>query len=514
LALEQLAAIQDNPFQAAAVRLRELMYGDHPYGRPLQGTAASLPGLDRAAVLARHAAALGIPADGPALAALVAPHLGEPAAAEPAPATAARPAPAVTARAARAAAPAPFRVHAVAPGVDVWLRRDPSVPVVCMSLVVPGGATGETADHAGLTALAQQVQVKGAGGRDAATLHAALEGGGAVVSPLSLRDYGGLSFSALADRLEPALDLLALVVQQPDFPAHEIDQERRLALEQLAAIQDNPFQAAAVRLRELMYGDHPYGRPLQGTAASLPGLDRAAVLARHAAAWTAGAVQVVASGDLDEDRFLARIGDLLAGLPAGAPAAAPALAPARAPDGVVHERIVRRQNQAVLLVGWPGPRDADDRRVPLMLLREVLNGQSGRLFEALRNRCSLCYNTGLASTSGFGQGMLLGYVLTAPDTAQQAGELLVQQIGALRDEPVPAAEFARARTQLLGSLLIGTQGNAARTARAARARAYGRPTDDLEQVVAAIASCTPTQVQEAAAALVMPEARFEVLLGP
>ncbi len=165
-------------------------------------------------------------------------------------------------------------------------------------------------------------------------------------------------------------------------------------------------------------------------------------------------------------------------------------------------------------MGWPGPRDADERRVPLMLLREVLNGQSGRLFEALRNRRSLCYNTGVLSTAGFGQGMLLGYVLTAPDTADEARVQLVQEIGALRDAVVPGDEFERARSQLLGTMLIGTQGNAARTARAGRARIYGRPADDLERVVAGIGACTPDQVRDAAAALVLPDARFEVVLGP
>ena len=53
-------------------------------------------------------------------------------------------------------------------------------------------------------------------------------------------------------------------------------------------------------------------------------------------------------------------------------------------------------------------------------MKEVLNGQSGRLFESLRNRRSLCYNTGTLSTSGFGQGMFVGYVLTAPESAAEA----------------------------------------------------------------------------------------------
>ncbi len=217
------------------------------------------------------AAACGLPADGEALTALVRPVLGDGTGAG-APATP-RPVPAVPRRAGRVAAPAPFRRVTLASGAEVWLRHDPAVPVVSATFAVPGGATGESADRAGLAALTLAVQIKGAGGRDAASLHEELEGAGAVISPLTQRDYGGLGLSALSDRLDPALDLLELMVRQPDFPADEIEQERRLALEQLASLQDQPFQAAAVRLRELMYGDHPYGRPLQGTATSLPGLD-------------------------------------------------------------------------------------------------------------------------------------------------------------------------------------------------------------------------------------------------
>ena len=106
------------------------------------------------------------------------------------------------------------------------------------------------------------------------------------------------------------------MVHHPVLPRSEIEQERRLALEQLVALQDNPFQAAAVRMRELIYGDHPYGRPLPGTPGSLPLLGRAAVLGRHAATWSGSSLQIVVSGDLDEDRFLVRLESLLAGLPA------------------------------------------------------------------------------------------------------------------------------------------------------------------------------------------------------
>ena len=57
------------------------------------------------------------------------------------------------------------------------------------------------------------------------------------------------------------MSILGQCICRPSFPDAEVDQERRLALEQLTALADSPFQWAAVNLRDMIYGDHPYGRP-------------------------------------------------------------------------------------------------------------------------------------------------------------------------------------------------------------------------------------------------------------
>jgi zinc protease len=238
------------------------------------------------------------------------------------------------------------------------------------------------------------------------------------------------------------------------------------------------------------------------------------LVAQHARIWTRDNLQIVVSGALDPDRFLAKLEALLAGLPAGPGVADPDPGPTRVPDGIQSARIEKKQNQSVVLVAWPGPRSPAENRVPLMLLKEVLNGQSGRLFESLRNQRSLCYNTGTLSTSGFGQGMFMGYVMTAPDSEAAAREALVAELRGMCETPVQPAEFERARAKLLGNLLIGAQSNGSRVGRTLRDRVYGRSPNDLELLVAAIAGCTAAEVQDVAAALIEPERRFEVTLGP
>lgn len=426
------------------------------------------------------------------------------------PGTAAAPAPA--GHAAPGGLAEPFRFRELPGGGEICWRIDRTVPVVAMTLTTLGGACSETAVSAGLAALTSAVQIKGAGGRTASALHGLLEGEGASISPRTERDFSGLGLSALSDRLDRPLDLLADIIHFPDFAPDEIEQERRLALEELASLEDNPLQLGVTRLREMLYGDHPYGRPLGGTAASLPGLTRDGILATHARAWVQGNIQVCLSGDFEPDLLLPKLQDILAALPPGA-GIVPAVGRARELPGAEIQRLQRRINQCVLLVGWPGPCHPDEDQAPRLLMKEILNGQSGRLFEELRNKRSLCYNTGVMTTSGFGQGMMLGYVLTAPESEQEARTALLAELSRITLEPVGAVELEKARAKLIGNLLIGHQSNSAMVARAARNRVYAREAEDLVRLVEEIRAVGARDIMTLACGLITPDRRCEVVVS-
>ncbi len=408
----------------------------------------------------------------------------------------------------------PFEIHHLKGGTEVCLRPDDALPIFTMAMTNRGGATDETAQNSGLSTLTQMVQIKGTGNLKSEEIFESLEGAGASISPRTERDFTGLFLSTMSDRLDLPLDLVGRLINTPSFPEAELEQERRLALEQLAALQDSPFQAAAVRLRELIYGDHPYGRPMIGTADSLPLLTRQDLVARHAENWTTGNLQITASGSFDPDDMLRRLEDLVRDLPQAPVPDNPQPGPTLQPDKVVSARIIRQQNQSIVLTAWPGPMNVDEDRIALMMLKEILNGQAGRLFEYLRNQKSLCYNTGTMSTAGYGQGMFLSYVLTAPESEEEARQTMLDVLSDVAIREVETEEFEMARAKLLGNLLIGSQSNSARVSRTARDRMFGRNANDLENVVTAIRGCTPETVLATARKYITRDQRFEVVIGP
>lgn len=409
---------------------------------------------------------------------------------------------------------APFTRMDLAGGIPLYCRIDHTLPILAMTLTVRGGSTEETATNAGLSTLTQMVQIKGTGDLSSEIIHGTLEGDGASVSPRAERDFSGLAFSGLTERLDRALDLLGRVMIFPSFPPEEIEQERRLALEQLASLADSPFQAAAVEMRRLLYGDHPYGRPLQGTIESLPNLTRQHLQEHHHRTWTAANLQIVVSGSCDPEDLATRLNALLLDLPAGHPTSRPDPGPAQIPDQVIRHRIDKDQNQSVVLVGWPGPVDPNRDRAEIMLLKEVLNGQAGRLFDRLRNQRSLCYNTGTLSTAGFGQGMFLGYVLTSPETENDARQALIDELELLTVEEIAGEEFERARAKLVGNLLISSQSNSAKVLRTGQELMFDRDPNGLLDLIENIRVCPPDELRRCAREFFTPGQRYEVTIGP
>ena len=81
--------------------------------------------------------------------------------------------------------------------------------------------------------------------------------------------------SALSANIDPSLDLLATIVQRPDFNAADIERLRVQTLTGIAQSQKDPNAMAARALPGLLYGaGHPYASTGIGDVAAVEGFTR------------------------------------------------------------------------------------------------------------------------------------------------------------------------------------------------------------------------------------------------
>ena len=184
-------------------------------------------------------------------------------------------------------------------GLKIKVARAPLVPVVTISLVLEAGEDVLGTDHAGLAVLTGDSLEGGTKKWSGSELASQLENNGTGLSVDTDWDCTTVSLSCLADRLDTVLGVLAEVILNPLFPEDEVN---RFVSQELALIEQrkmNPGSIATNRMRKMLYGEMPYGRPLGGTEESLTNVNPEAVLNFWKERYVPGGSGLVVVGDVD-----------------------------------------------------------------------------------------------------------------------------------------------------------------------------------------------------------------------
>ena len=238
-------------------------------------------------------------------------------------------------------------------------------------------------------------------------------------------------YARVADHhLETALDVMSDMVFAPLFA--ELDSEREVVLEEIAMYEDTPQELVHDLIAEAVFGDHPLGRPVIGTArGDLVGLTARASRRTTARCTSPGNVVVAAAGNLEHERArrLARAGRAKVGAgppPQGrrvrsplveAAAAGPAL-PAQGHRAV--PRLPRRARAS---------RASDRRRFAASLLDAILGGSaSSRLFQEIREKRGMAYAVYSFASQYTDTGQIGFYVGTREENLGECLEIAAEQI--------------------------------------------------------------------------------------
>jgi predicted Zn-dependent peptidase len=203
-------------------------------------------------------------------------------------------------------------------GTRVILQRDARLPLVALAAYVPVGSGLETPEEAGITRLMQTTMLKGAGGRSAADLAAAIDRLGVRLGPQSDRDTAGWSVGAVREDLPEAFSILRTVLSEPDFPEEATDRERTRTMAQIAAMRDDTVSYTVSQFFRLLFPGHAYGRPSLGTEEAVAGLESRHLAAWHRRNYDPSRMVVGVVGDFDRAAVLGELEVLAAALPRSA----------------------------------------------------------------------------------------------------------------------------------------------------------------------------------------------------
>ena len=147
----------------------------------------------------------------------------------------------------------------LANGLEIALVESHTIPKFTGQLFFrSGNAAATAASTPGLAGITASVLRTGTTKRASQEIEEALRGMGADLSAGSSADTSVISFAGLADHKEPLLQLVAEIATQASFPEAEFERERRQLLEGLRIERTTPGFLAGERIRQVLFGSHPY----------------------------------------------------------------------------------------------------------------------------------------------------------------------------------------------------------------------------------------------------------------
>lgn len=396
-------------------------------------------------------------------------------------------------------------------GVRVVTEEIPHVRSATVGFWVTVGSMHETQEVAGICHLLEHMLFKGTPTRSAREIAETLDGVGGQLNAFTDKEYTCFHARVLSEHLPLAIDLIGDMLLHSLFRLEDLRCEKRVVLEEIRQLEDEPEDLVHDLLLERMWRDHPLGRPVIGTRKSVRSLSRETLLDFLPRHYAANRLLVAAAGNLKHEQVLAQVHDLLGELVA-APLPPTLPAPVANP---FERRVTRETEQAHLCLGAPGCSQIQSERYPLAVLDAILGGStSSRLFQEVREKRGLAYTIGSATLSYRDGGALAVYAGTSPERADQVLRLIRQEFDRILDKGVLEREVEQARNQLKGAMLLALEGTGTRMSRLAKSQLYFDRVISIEEVVREVDQVTVATVNRVARD-VLPAARGAVVvLGP
>jgi predicted Zn-dependent peptidase len=301
-------------------------------------------------------------------------------------------------------------------------------------------------------------------------------------------------------------------VFSPSLRESDLEVERRVVLEEIAGVEDTPEELVFDLHARALWGDHPYGNPVLGTAETVRGTGREDLRQLWQNAYQPDTCVVAAAGNLRHEDLLELVTQHF---PQGRePGVAPNLQ--HPGDAETHEQRVERDSAQVhICLGARTFPRRDERRYASILVSTALGGgMSSRLFQRVREELGLAY-TIYSFQSFYAEGGLAGvYVGTRPDTADLAVEEVKKELGQLAANGLPADELAAVKNQTKGQVLLSLESTSARLHRLAGVALYAEPYLTLDEICARIDAVTADEVAEICGEYYAPELQNVIRLGP
>lgn len=406
-----------------------------------------------------------------------------------------------------------YQLRTLPNGLQVLVVPHHEQPSVSFRMIVRAGAMQEPADRPGVASFVASLLNQGTTTKSAGEIATIIDSAGGLLGVGSANELTYVQGAVIKDQTDLALDLMSDIVRNPAFPDDEIALQKKQALSALQVGYDDPDYLAATVFNRVVFGDHPYGRPNQGTPESIARLTRNDMATFHRTWFVPNNALMAVVGDLTADEAFAAVerafGDWSRGdVPA---VETPSLPP---------------PTRRVIVIDRPGSAQTEIRAGHLAMARthpdyvtfdmaiRILGGEgANRLFGVLRSDRGLTYGASARLSTFRNSGVVVADTDTRTSATGEALRLMVEEFTRLQRDLVHPGELRGAQDFMAGNFPLTIETSSAIAEQVLVRLFYGQDLSEIETYLERVSNITPADIQRVARQWLKPNDLTIVLVG-
>lgn len=399
-------------------------------------------------------------------------------------------------------------------GAQVYFVENHDLPMLDISVEFAAGSGMDTPSQSGRAHLVRHMLSLGAGGLSEDKIATALADVGAQLNSHFDRDRAGVALRTLSSNREQkqALDILARIIQYPEFPQDVLMREKERIVLSIKESSTKPDYIAERELMKMLYGNHPYGLNEMGEIDTVNTLQRQDLLAFYRSYYVAGNAVIAIIGDVNRLEAAAIAESLTEKLSSeGQKAEIP---PVEIPTAEV-KKIVHPATQSHIQMAYPGLRRGDPDYFPLLVGNHILGGGGfvSRLMEGIRQQQGLAYSVYSFFSPFKQQGPFQIGLQTKKEQSEEAFVLTEKILKDFVDSGPTEKELVAAKQNIIGGFPLRIDSNSKILSFLSMIGFYHLPLSYLTDYLAAVEAVTTEQIHQAFQRRIRPDGMVAVIVG-
>lgn len=336
-------------------------------------------------------------------------------------------------------------------GAILLVAERPSIPMGVINILLKSGAAADPTGKEGAANLTAELLTRGTKQHSAQALAEQLDFLGASLRVDADLETSSVTLTTLTKNLPAALTLLAEVLTSPIFPIAELEKKRIEIAGGLQSREEDPGWVAQRAFLEKLYPQHPYGRLVEGQAATLTSLTREDVVAFHQTHYRPNNAIIAVAGDVTAEQFEKLFRTHLAEWQRG-----------DIPDLTVPEQqqpkttqitLDKKVAQANVIMGHIGVARSNPDYYNIQVMNYILGGGGfgSRLMDKIREELALVYSIGSGFSARKHAGPFTVVLQTKNASAKQALDESLKVIHTLIEGGPTEKEVTEAKAYLINS---------------------------------------------------------------